>query len=175
LSYVPSRMSETADSTSGRVLRESSDDWIGSECLSRSPSSLLGAKGGAKRRRRDERERPAVGAPRLGQGPDFETAAEQAVRPLPARLSAKTAVRFSRRLALVPSEERSVEPRGGRTRSARLSPPFSDFARTVTHTAPRPSRAAYLPTRARSCRARLHVPQKATSHRPTSFSLPTVR
>jgi len=102
-------MSETADSTSGRVLRESSDDWIGSECLSRSPSSLLGAKGGAKRRRRDERERPAVGAPRLGQGPDFETAAEQAVRPLPARLSAKTAVRFSRSLALVPSEERSVD------------------------------------------------------------------
>ena len=168
-------MSETADSTFGRVLRESSDDWIGSECLSRSPSSLLGAKGGAKRRRCDERERPAVGAPRLGQGPDFETTAEQAVRPLPARLWAKTAVRFSRRLALVPSEERSVEPRGGRTRSARLSPPFSDFARTVTHTAPRPSRAAYLPTRARSCRARLHVPQKATSHRPTSFSLPTVR
>ena len=79
----------------GRVLRESSprvqSDWIGLECLSRSPSSLLGAKGGAKRRRRDERERPAVGAPRLGQEPDFETTAEQAVRPLPARLSAKTA------------------------------------------------------------------------------------
>jgi hypothetical protein len=72
-------------------------------------SSLLGAKGGAKRQRRDERDRPAVGAPRVGQGPDVEATAEQAVRPLPARLSAKTAVRFSRSLALVPSEERSVD------------------------------------------------------------------
>ena len=72
-------------------------------------SSLLGAKGGAKRQRRDERDRPAVGTPRVGQGPDVEATAEQAVRPLPARLSAKTAVRFSRSLALVPSEERSVD------------------------------------------------------------------
>jgi hypothetical protein len=72
-------------------------------------SSLLGAKGGAKRQGRDEWDRPAVGAPRVGQGPDVEATAEQAVRPLPARLSAKTAVRFSRSLALVPSEERSVD------------------------------------------------------------------
>ena len=107
-------------------------------------SSLLGAKGGAKRQRRDERDRPAVGAPRVGQGPDVEATAEQAVRPLPARLSAKTAVRFSRSLALVPSEERSVDISSVGGHEERVSLRLSRASRVPSRESHRASRERRL-------------------------------
>ena len=79
-----------------------------------------------------------------------------AVRPLPARLSAKNAC-FSRSLPLVPSEERSVDV-VGRTRRARLLPPSLSGSRVPSREPPHLSRAASVPTRAGSCRRVPHVP-----------------
>ena len=93
-------------------------------------SSPLGAKGGAKRQGRDEWDRPAVGAPRVGQGPDVEQQQNRRCVPSPrARRKPPCAFLGAR---LVPSEERSVDMTSLEGHEERLPPSLSGFARTVT-------------------------------------------